>query len=43
MDRITQMQPNNPARFVEVDMASALKARAEYKGRQARLKSASSA
>lgn len=39
MDRIAQMQPNNLARFVEVDMATALKARAEYKRRQARLKS----
>ena len=39
MDRIAQMQPNNLARFVEVDMATALKARAEYKGREARLRS----
>ena len=37
MDRIAQMQPNNLARFVEVDMDGALKARAEYKGRVARL------
>jgi biotin-dependent carboxylase-like uncharacterized protein len=37
MDRIGQMQPNNLARFVEVDMAAALKARAEYKSRVARL------
>jgi biotin-dependent carboxylase-like uncharacterized protein len=39
MDRIAQMQPNNLARFVEVDMASALKARAESKAREARLRS----
>jgi biotin-dependent carboxylase-like uncharacterized protein len=39
MDRIAQMQPNNVARFVEVDMATALKARAEYKGRDRRLRS----
>jgi biotin-dependent carboxylase-like uncharacterized protein len=37
MDRIAQMQPNNLARFVEVDMEAALKARAEYKSRTARL------
>ena len=37
MDRIAQMQPNNLARFVEVNMDGALKARAEYKGRVARL------
>jgi biotin-dependent carboxylase-like uncharacterized protein len=40
MDRIGQMQPNNQARFVEVDMAAALKARAEHKGRVARLSAA---
>ena len=40
MDRIAQMQPNNLARFVEVDMAAALKARAEYKSRVARLSAA---
>jgi biotin-dependent carboxylase-like uncharacterized protein len=40
MDRIAQMQPNNVARFVEVDMAAALKARAEYKNRTARLAAA---
>jgi biotin-dependent carboxylase-like uncharacterized protein len=40
MDRIAQMQPNNLARFVEVDMAAALKARAEYKNRTARLAAA---
>ena len=43
MDRVAQMQPNNLARFVEVDMATALKARAEYKAREARLRSALSA
>jgi allophanate hydrolase subunit 2 len=37
MDRIAQMQPNNLARFVEVNMDGALKARAEYKSRVARL------
>jgi len=37
MDRIAQMQPNNEARFVAVDMDAALKARAEYKNRLARL------
>lgn len=40
MDRVAQMQPNNLARFIEVDMATALKARAEYKAREARLRSA---
>ena len=40
MDRIAQMQPNNLARFVEVDMAAALKARAEYQSRVARLSAA---
>jgi biotin-dependent carboxylase-like uncharacterized protein len=40
MDRVAQMQPNNLARFVEADMATALKARAEYKAREARLRSA---
>jgi biotin-dependent carboxylase-like uncharacterized protein len=40
MDRIAQMQPNNLARFVEVDMGMALKARADYKGRVARLRAA---
>jgi len=34
------MQPNNLAQFVEVDMERALKARAEYKAREARLLSA---
>jgi biotin-dependent carboxylase-like uncharacterized protein len=37
MDRVAQMQPNNLARFVAVDMDGALKARAEYKSRVARL------
>jgi biotin-dependent carboxylase-like uncharacterized protein len=37
MDRVAQMQPNNLARFVAVDMDSALKARAEYKGWVAKL------
>jgi allophanate hydrolase subunit 2 len=40
MDRIAQMQPNNLARFVEVNMDGALKARAEYKNRVARLTAA---
>lgn len=37
MDRIAQMQPNNVARFVKVDMDTALEARAQYKSRIARL------
>ena len=37
MDRVAQMQPNNLARFVEVDMDAALKERAAYKSRVARL------
>ncbi|HEX7968262.1 MAG TPA: biotin-dependent carboxyltransferase family protein [Stellaceae bacterium] len=40
MDRIAQMQPNNLARFVSVDMDAALKARADYKARISRLRSA---
>jgi biotin-dependent carboxylase-like uncharacterized protein len=40
MDRIAQMQPNTTARFVAVDMAAALAARAEYKARLARLREA---
>jgi allophanate hydrolase subunit 2 len=40
MDRVAQMQPNNLARFIAVDMETALKARANYKGREARLRSA---
>lgn len=39
MDRVAQMQPNNLARFVEVDMDAALKARAEYKSRLVQLTS----
>ncbi len=38
MDHVAQMQPNNLARFVEVDMATALAARADYKKREARLR-----
>jgi len=37
MDRVAQMQPNNLGRFVSVDMDTALKARAEYKSRVAKL------
>ena len=40
MDRIAQMQPNHKARFVEVDMAGALAARAEKRQRLARLRAA---
>ncbi len=40
MDRIAQMQPNNLARFVEVDMKGALVARAAYKNQTARLRAA---
>ncbi len=40
MDRIGQMQPNNLARFVRVDMNAALAARAQYKSRIARLNAA---
>jgi biotin-dependent carboxylase-like uncharacterized protein len=40
MDRIAQMQPNNLARFVEVDMKAALQARAAYTGQTARLRAA---
>jgi biotin-dependent carboxylase-like uncharacterized protein len=40
MDRIAQMQPNNLGRFVRVDMAQALRARAEYGARLARLRAA---
>jgi len=39
MDRIAQMQPNNLARFIEVDMQAALKARTEYNNLIARLSS----
>jgi biotin-dependent carboxylase-like uncharacterized protein len=37
MDRIAQMQPNNLARFVPIDMEAALKARAEYNSRSAKM------
>lgn len=40
MDRIGQMQPNNLARFVQVDMDTALTARAEYKKRLKQLEAA---
>ena len=40
MDRVAQMQPNDLARFVEVDMATALEGAPEYKAREARLRSA---
>jgi allophanate hydrolase subunit 2 len=40
MDRIAQMQPNNLARFVRVDMETALKARAAYKAQLSRLRAA---
>jgi biotin-dependent carboxylase-like uncharacterized protein len=38
MDLIGQLQPHQPTRFVEVDMETALKARAERGARAARLK-----
>lgn len=40
MDRIAQMQPNYKARFERVDMAGALKARAEAQQRLTRLRAA---
>ena len=40
MDRIAQMQPNNKARFVKVDLGAALAARADYNQRLQRLRSA---
>ena len=40
MDLIAQMQPNHKARFVEVDMAQALDARAERRRRLDRLRAA---
>ena len=43
MDLIAQMQPNHKARFVEVDMAQALEARAERRRSIERLRSALSA
>jgi biotin-dependent carboxylase-like uncharacterized protein len=39
MDRVGQMQPNNLAHFVRVSMDAALQARADYKKRDARLRS----
>jgi allophanate hydrolase subunit 2 len=38
MDLIGQLQPHQPARFVKVDVETALQARAEEKARLARLK-----
>jgi len=38
MDAIAQMQPNNLGRFVRIDMAAALKARAAYRERMSRLR-----
>ncbi len=38
MDRIAQMQPNNKARFVRVDMQQALSARAAYRAQLDRLR-----
>ena len=40
MDRIAQMQPNNKARFVKVDLDGALAARAERNQRLQRLRAA---
>jgi allophanate hydrolase subunit 2 len=40
MDRIAQMQPNYRARFVRVDMAQALAARAERRAKLDRLRAA---
>ena len=40
MDLIGQMQPNNKARFVRVDMVAALRARAERRERLDRLRRA---
>lgn len=40
MDAIAQMQPNNRARFVSVDMEAALRARAAYRERWLRLRAA---
>ena len=40
MDKVGQMQPNNKARFVKVDMAAALAARAERRERLDRLRQA---
>jgi len=40
MDRIAQMQPNNKARFVKVDLDGALAARGEYNQRVQKLRAA---
>lgn len=40
MDRIAQMQPNNKAQFVKVELDAALAARAEHKQRVQRLRAA---
>jgi allophanate hydrolase subunit 2 len=40
MDRIAQMQPNNKARFVKVDLDAALAARADRNQRLRRLRAA---
>ena len=40
MDRVAQMQPNNKARFVQVDMQRALQARGERRQRLVRLRAA---
>lgn len=40
MDRIAQMQPNNKARFVPVDLEAALVARGDYRARLDRVRSA---
>lgn len=40
MDAIAQMQPNNLGRFLRVDMAAALKARAGYRERMSRMRAA---
>lgn len=40
LDCIAQMQPNNKARFVPVDLETALKARGEYRARLDRVRSA---
>jgi biotin-dependent carboxylase-like uncharacterized protein len=40
MDAIAQMQPNNLGRFVRVDMAAALAARAAYRERMSRMRAA---
>jgi allophanate hydrolase subunit 2 len=40
MDLIAQLQPNNKARFVSVDLEQALAARREYRARLDRLRAA---